>query len=216
MYAGLLPIKPLFLAKSRLAAYGDDRRRAIARALAEDALDLCARSDFLEWRVLTSDPAIRDLVNGLGIALLDDPGDGLNAALRAAVRSVADDGADAVVIVPSDVPLARPDDLLDVIDTGATSDVVVVPSATDGGTNALMLSPPTVTRPRFGPGSLEAHVRAAAQAGLRCSILDRDRLALDLDTVEDVTRFLEEPGALGTKTGPLLARFLESSAPGTD
>jgi 2-phospho-L-lactate guanylyltransferase (CobY/MobA/RfbA family) len=97
---------------------------------------------------------------------------------------------------------------VDVLDTGATSDLVVVPSRADGGTNALYMTPPDLIEPQFGPGSLAAHVREAEERKLRCSILPLERLVLDIDTIEDVDAFVQvtESGQ-GGRTGELLRQL---------
>ena len=67
-----------------------------------------------------------------------------------------------------DVPAL--DRLLDAADaalaagTGAPL-VVIAPADARDGTNALLLCPPGIIEPHFGPGSLEAHLRAARDAG---------------------------------------------------
>ena len=192
MDAGLLPVKRLADAKSRLReSYGEQARAGMAAALLEDALALCAAADFLRWWVVTEDAEVVERAQAAGLGALPDRGDGLNAALAGAAIELTAGGAASVTIVPSDVPLATRADIEDILDTGATSEMVVVPSARDGGTNALYLRPPDLTAPRFGRASLEAHVASAQALGVRCSILELPRLALDLDTPEDVAAFLE-------------------------
>ncbi|MDQ3646452.1 MAG: hypothetical protein M3345_05885, partial [Actinomycetota bacterium] len=94
--------------------------------------------------------------------------------------------------------------LEDLLDTGATSDVVLVPSTRDGGTNALYLSPPDVITPRFGPASLQAHLALAERLKLRCALLDLPRMALDLDTIEDAGELLERPDHGNSRTVAVL------------
>lgn len=179
------------MAKQRLAAHlSEDQRTELARALAWDALDLSGRCAFLDWWVVSDDPAIRSEARERGFRVVGDPGTGLNAALARGIRAVVEAGASSVTILPADLPLATADDVRDIVDTLATSTMVVVPSGGDGGTNALALSPPDVVEPRFGPGSLEAHVALASERNLRCSVLALDRLALDLDTRADIDGLL--------------------------
>jgi 2-phospho-L-lactate/phosphoenolpyruvate guanylyltransferase len=92
---------------------------------------------------------------------------------------------------------------VDLVDTGATSDVVVVPARIGGGTNALYLRPPALIEPSFGAGSLAAHVRAAEERGARCSILALPRMELDIDTPEDL-ELLMEIGS-GSSTAAVIA-----------
>jgi 2-phospho-L-lactate guanylyltransferase len=192
MDAGLIPVKRLDGAKARLGNRFDAAgRHRIATALLNDSLALCASTDFLKWWIVSDDSEVVAHAGEHGIEVLPDPGDGLNAALSFGARALAERGASSVTIVPSDIPLARPSDLEDILDTGATSPMVVVPSERDGGTNGLYLRPPQLTEPRFGPASLQAHLDSAQTLGIRCSILSLPRLALDLDTDDDVDAILE-------------------------
>ena len=208
MDAGLLPVKRLSDAKQRLGDVLDpDDRIRVGTALIEDALALCASVDFLTWFVVTEDDEVADAARGRGLTVVDDPGSGLNDALRVGIDEVGARGAASVTVVPADVPLAFKGDIEDLLDTGATSDVVVVPSERDGGTNALYLRPPGVLQPSFGPSSLRAHIDLAEQRGLRCSILNLPRLALDLDTIEDAHEVLKR-SRFPSRTSQVLADLI--------
>jgi 2-phospho-L-lactate guanylyltransferase len=189
---GLLPVKALAAAKQRLGPdFDPEERREIARALLEDALEMCVSTPFLRWWVVTADDAAASAARARGLDVVDDAGEGLNHALSTAVQAATDAGATSVTIIPADVPLGIRDDIVDLLDTGATSDLVLVPAPRDGGTNGLHMSPPGLVEPRFGPGSLQSYVELADRRGLRCSILSLERLTLDIDTMEDVAHFLE-------------------------
>jgi 2-phospho-L-lactate/phosphoenolpyruvate guanylyltransferase len=185
--AGLLPVKSLGEAKHRLGtSLGERARRALADALLQDALDLCRSTSGLEWFAVTGDPEVARRARGAGIGVLPDDRHSLNGSLAAALRGLSERGVRSATVLPADVPLASSEDVLDIMDTGEVSDVVVVPSASDGGTNALHLRPPALIRPAFGPGSFRAHVQAAERLSLRCSILELVRVMLDIDTVADL------------------------------
>lgn len=187
MDAGLLPVRSPRRAKSRLSArYKDPQRELLARALLADALDLCHACDFLRWWVISDDPEVLDDARARGLGTVTDAGLDLNDALEGGVAAATAEGAASIVVVPADVPLAQPVDLIDLLDTGATSDVVLVPSRAGGGTNGLYLSPPGALEPRFGPSSLTAYLAAAEARGLRCAILALVRLGADVDTPEDL------------------------------
>ena len=212
MDVGIVPVKRLDRAKTRLEALlGAEGRVDLAGALLEDALALCAATPALRWLVVSDDAAVLERAAGLGHAVVEDGGEGLNAALARACEAAAELGAVSVTIVPSDVPLARPADLQDVLDTGETSEVVLVPSG-DGGTNGMYLRPPGALPPRFGPASVSAHATAAEAAGLRCSLLPLERLALDIDTERDVDALLAHPDALASHGGRVLQRLRARSA----
>lgn len=213
MDAGLLPVKALARAKSRLAPLFDGtQRRAVATALLEDALDLCASVDFLDWWVVSEDDEVLRRASDAGLKTVTDPGQGLNAAVQAGIAEAVVAGAESLTVIPCDVPLAYEGDLVDLLDTGATSDIVLVPSGGDGGTNALFLSPPGLIEPAFGPGSLRRHIALAERERYRCSILSLPRLALDVDTPDDVDAFLASAGEFGGRSAKLLRKLREEPA----
>ena len=198
MDAGLLPVKRLRAAKQRLTGeLGEAGRLELARALLEDALARCEQTPWLRWWAITDDAEVEQAAVSRGLGLVADPSRGLNDALAEGIAAARAAGADSVTILPVDVPLATPEDVQDLVDTGATSDVVLAPARVDGGTNALYLSPPDVLAPRFGPASLRSHVTDAEAASLRCSILDLERIALDVDTIEDARLVAEHDNATG-------------------
>jgi 2-phospho-L-lactate guanylyltransferase len=207
MDAGLLAIKRPDQAKQRLGkAFTKSQRIEIAGAMSNDALDLCARADFLTWWVVTDGAEAARAADELGFHVVMDDGAGLNPALLKGLAAIDDAGVDSVTIIPADIPGARSEELQDVLDTGETSQLVVVPSG-DGGTNALYLRPPTLVEPRFGQGSLQAHLHVAEEQRIRCSVLPLESMALDIDTPEDVERFLEEGAGSTTRTYEVLSRL---------
>ena len=64
--------------------------------------------------------------------------------------------------------------------------MVVVPDRQNAGTNALLLEPPRVVAPSFGPGSRDRHLEAARAAGVPVQIRRPASLALDVDTPADL------------------------------
>jgi 2-phospho-L-lactate guanylyltransferase len=214
MDAGLLPVKALDKAKARLApGFGDVQRREVAEALLDDALALCQSVDFLQWWVVSEDDEVSARAAQAGLRTVADGGTGLNDAIRAGMNEALAGGAESLTVIPCDIPLAYRGDLVDLLDTGATSDVVLVPSGDDGGTNGLFLSPPDLIEPAFGPGSLRRHIALAERHGYRCSILSLPRLALDIDTVTDVDAFLAKAGEFGGRSAEVLRKLREEQAP---
>lgn len=207
MDAGILPVKRLDKAKQRLGEhFSDEARLQIARALLEDALRLCrSTSGFITWFVISDDPNVLDRAASYNLYGIKDESETLNGAVAYATRKVEMDGATSVTIIPSDAPLAFEGDLRDLVDTGTTSDLVLVPSERDGGTNAIYMRPPTLLDPQFGPQSLNAHMALANRIGLRCSMLVLPRLSLDIDTLEDVDTYLKRDALKTSATWRVLS-----------
>ena len=211
MDAGILPVKSLKRAKGRLSEGFDEAGRSeVARALLEDALNLCQSAPFFTWWVTSDDDEALTLAHTYGFNTVKDQTGTLNGALQQAVVQAKAEGAQSVTMIPSDIPMAYSGDLRDLLDTGSTSEVVVVPSSRDGGTNGLYLRPPDILTPRFGQKSLQAHLMQAERLGYRCSILVLPRLALDIDTVEDVDEFLRKDTIGTSQTAAVLKRLRPS------
>jgi 2-phospho-L-lactate/phosphoenolpyruvate guanylyltransferase len=204
--SGLVPIKSPARAKQRLAdAIDAAAHEELTRALLDDALALCAASDDVRWWVVSDDEGVRAEAQRHGFDVVADGGSGLNDAISVGLKVVSSEGADSVLVIPGDVPLAHSEDVDDILDTGAFSEVVVVPAA-DGGTNGLYFDLPTEFGPSFGDDSLRAHAETADRLSLRCTVLDLPRLSVDLDTPEDARRILEI-GEGGGRTFEVLERL---------
>ena len=93
--------------------------------------------------------------------------------------------------------------------------VVIVPDRHGAGTNALLLSPPDVIEPSFGPGSFARHAARAHAAGTVVRVAEIRSLGLDVDTPDDL-RVLRDALAArpdgAPRTRELLACLL-SAAP---
>jgi 2-phospho-L-lactate guanylyltransferase len=187
--AAIIPVGTLEGAKTRLAGSLDAEERhdlvtgllgrTVAAALAVERL-----SDVV---VVSPDREVLRLATESGARTLRQRSSGLNAGLREARGDVVAGDADAVLIVPVDLPFvtaAAIDQLVDrlVVDRPA---VVLVTDRHATGTNALGLRPPDVIDVAFGPGSRAAHHKRAVAAGAEYAEVDGP-LAFDLDTPDDL------------------------------
>jgi 2-phospho-L-lactate guanylyltransferase (CobY/MobA/RfbA family) len=85
-----------------------------------------------------------------------------------------------------------------------------VPSRDGTGTNAIARTPPDVVPSRFGPNSLAIHLQEAERAGVACTIMNHDRIGLDIDEPAEIDLLLER-GA-GTETFKFLSEIKRSRA----
>ena len=90
-----------------------------------------------------------------------------------------------VALLPGDCPLVEGFELDRELEAQAPG-VAVIPDHHGDGTNGLILAPPDVISPSFGPGSRTRHHRLAREAGVRCRVATIPSLALDLDTADDL------------------------------
>jgi 2-phospho-L-lactate/phosphoenolpyruvate guanylyltransferase len=177
-------------AKSRLAGALDPLQRTeLALAMLSDVLDVCRRSGLAGTVAVVDAPAARTVAEARGALVISDSGAGdMNAAVEAGVQSALKRGARTVIVVPGDVPVLSSADLQALLNAaGDAPRAVVVGASRDGqGTNALLLRPPDVIAPGFGPPSVGRHVLAGRAAGARSVVRSHLGLALDIDTPNDL------------------------------
>jgi 2-phospho-L-lactate guanylyltransferase len=184
----ILPIKPFAAGKQRLAEeLTPGPRAALAQAMFSDVLVALRRSRGVHRVVvITGDRVAQRLAAGYGASVLDDAQQGHNAAAARAIDWAVREGEPAVLLVPGDCPLADPTEIDALIADHRGERTLIVPDRHGTGTNALLLTPPTILMPSFGPGSCARHAAAAAAVGALHSVTAVPTLALDVDTPEDL------------------------------
>lgn len=138
-----------------------------------------------EIAVVTGDRTAESAASGGRVTVLRDPVQaGQSEAALIGIRHALATGCDRALLVPGDTPLLEPGDVVRLI--SAATDVVIVPDRHGTGTNALVLSPPDVIAPSFGPDSCARHVAAAEAAGVPHRVEEVPGLRLDVDTPADL------------------------------
>jgi 2-phospho-L-lactate/phosphoenolpyruvate guanylyltransferase len=187
--AAVLPIKSFAEAKQRLR---DDMsphdRRALVEAMYADALVALGRVHALERIVVVSgDRVAQRIAGGYGATVIEDDEPGHNAAAMNGIRALLEDEVERALLVPGDCPLLSPDDLNALLSHPAGErSALIVPDRHGTGTNALLLTPPDVLTPSFGPDSRRRHEANASAAGIEAEVVELDSLALDVDTPDDL------------------------------
>ncbi len=175
----LVPVKAFHQAKKRLGAtLTDPERVALVRAMATHVVSACAP---LPVAVVCDDESVARWASELGAAVVWEPGQGLNGAVRAGVERLARAGAQWVTIAHGDLPRARGLGSLQPF-AGAT----LVPDRRDDGTNVLRLPAGCDFHFAYGPGSFRAHRAEAVRLGLPVRVLRDPDLAYDVDWPADV------------------------------
>ena len=201
----IIPVKGFENAKQRLSALlsGEERRR-LCQAMMEDvliAVEACPLVD--EVMVITNDLAAIELAEGYGALILPEPAEaGLIPAVVHASQALTEAGIDQMLFLPGDVPLVTPEELEVILDgfSPAGPGLALVPADDLGGTNCLLASPPGVVDFQFGIDSFRKHVKAAQMAGLEPTVLKLPGLGLDIDTPDDLKRFMDRLAFLGTES----------------
>jgi 2-phospho-L-lactate/phosphoenolpyruvate guanylyltransferase len=187
--AAILPIKSFDQAKQRLrhelAAHD---RRALVEAMFADALVALGRVSSLERIVVVSgDRVAQRIAGGYGATVVEDDERGHNTAAARGIASAEQAGIERALLVPGDCPLLSPDDLnVLLFHPAGERSALIVPDRHGTGTNALLLTPPDVLAPSFGPDSRRRHLADANAAGVPAEVVELESLGLDVDTPEDL------------------------------
>lgn len=185
----VVPVKGFRKAKSRLVPYlGRARSSQLARAMLMDVLEVLNQSARLSGiLVVTGDEDAAEIAKRYNANVLTDPTEaGTNAAVRAGIRHAVEIGAQACVVVHSDIPFLQSSELIAVIDSLADAPVVIVPAHGDGGTNVLGLCPPRIIDTAFGQDSFAKHLALIDQVGVGVKIMRLNGAAHDIDTPIDL------------------------------
>jgi len=207
----VVPIKETSDAKRRLAGVlCAARRQELALAMFEDVLaTLTGVRELGSIVVVTVDPAAAAIAARYG-ARVSNAGarEGHTGAVAAAARELA---AEAMLTLPGDIPLVEADDIRQLIDVhrhatgrGARA-FTIVPAWDERGSNAILCSPAAAVPLRFGADSFLPHLAAARRCAIEPTVARMPRIALDVDTPDDLALFLAAPSP--TRTRALLEQW---------
>ena len=184
-------IKDFNSAKQRLQpALGHKARRELARRNAQLAVRAAAAGDRV--LVVAGSDEVAALALEWGVEVLAEPRqEGQNVAAARGIATAVEGGADAVLLLSSDLPLVTVDAVRDVLESAARMKApvaVAVPAVGRGGTNALYLRPPHAIALHFGSDSLAKFRQEALSRGVEFALHHSDAMALDLDEPGDLAR----------------------------
>jgi len=186
-----VPVKSLSRAKRRLSpALTGLERGALTLAMLEDVLDVALSVPGWETWVVSPDEVALEIAARRGAKPVPEAKPPLANAIRQVEAEAKDQGASALAILPTDVPLVTVDTLHGALRTlGA---VVLARSADGSGTSLLLRRPPRAIPARFGPDSFQRHLQLAAQRDLPVAVVERPELSFDVDRPDDILTLLAD------------------------
>jgi 2-phospho-L-lactate guanylyltransferase len=215
----VVPVKDTAEAKQRLAGVlSPAQRRELALAMLDHVLAvLSSVPELAGILVVTVDPeaaavaaSYRARVSAAGAR------EGHSGAIAAAAGELAARGTD-LLTVPGDIPLVEAADIRELLSAHyeevrrSSRGFSIVPARDRRGSNAVLCSPADAVPLRFGNDSFLPHLSAARACGIEPRILELPRIALDIDSPEDLARWLAIPSC--TRARGLLDQWRKDEFP---
>ena len=183
------------------------QRRQLALAMFEQVLTtLAAMRELAGIRVVTVDPAAAPSPPAMARRFRTRRArGGHTGAVAAAAQRLATEGF-GLLALPGDIPLVRRADIRQLLAAhrGARA-FTIVPAHDRRGSNAVLCTPAAAVPLRFGDDSFFPHLAAARACGIEPQVVDLPRIALDIDTPDDLAQLLEARPA--TPVHALLAQW---------
>lgn len=196
----LVPVKAFAGAKTRLEGFLSREECAqLAAHMLLDVLRALGATPLVSGiSIVGNEPRLAALTAGSGARLLSEPtGVDYRQALGDVAAGLAAQGVRNLLVLPADLPTLSAADVTQLIESH-TGGISLCPAARDGGTNALLLSPPTAIPFLYGPDSAKRHLQAARTMGMAARHTELAGFARDIDTPDDVHWLLEQRIACAT------------------
>ena len=190
----IVPVKELAHSKSRLAAVLPAEDRAeLTRQLLRRTLRVLGQAPGAAGVIVVSrDTAVAQIAATYGaIPLAEKVGAGLNGAIRLGLQKAAAMGTSQVLILPSDLPFLRVEDVAVMGDPSSPA-ILIANDRNGTGTNALRLPLPTEFWVQYGRNSYHKHLAEARRLNLTIHTITSATLQFDLDTPQDWREFVTQ------------------------
>jgi 2-phospho-L-lactate guanylyltransferase len=204
MVVAVVPLKNLKLAKSRLSnILAEGERQELVLAMFDDVLVSLRESPFIEKIFLVADKYFNPIADVQMITEIKNRG--YDEAIIEALKDSRVNQAQAMLILPADLPLVSTDELDTLIRDQENGSIRIAGARDQDGTNALVMKPPSLLATSFGVGSFERHKKFAKALSVKIEEINLPGLSFDVDTEKDLIDFVQ------TKSDTRTYRFLDES-----
>lgn len=204
MVVAVVPIKNLKLAKSRLSnILAEGERQELVLAMFDDVLVSLRESPFIDKIFLVADKYFNPIADVQTITEIKNRG--YDEAIIEALKDSRVNQAQAMLILPADLPLVSTDELDTLIRDQEDGSIRIAGARDQDGTNALVMKPPSLLATSFGVGSFERHKKFAKALSVKIEEVNLPGLSFDVDTEKDLIDFVQ------TKSDTRTYRFLDES-----
>lgn len=204
MVVAVVPLKNLKLAKSRLSnILAEGERQELVLAMFDDVLVSLRASHFIDEIFLVADKYFDPVADVQMITEIKNRG--YDEAIIEALKDSRINQAQAMLILPADLPLVSRDELNTLIRDQEDRSIRIAGARDQDGTNALVMKPPHLLATSFGVGSFKRHKKFAKALSVKIEEVNLPGLSFDVDTEKDLIDFVQ------TKSDTRTYRFLDES-----
>ncbi|MGQ0772698.1 MAG: 2-phospho-L-lactate guanylyltransferase [Nitrososphaerota archaeon] len=195
--AAIIPVKTFSKAKTRLGL-PEDKTEALCKLMLDEVLSTISKSQISKTVMVSSDESALGIGKKYGVeAVIEQKENGVNAAVALPEKYLLENGFDASVVFPQDIPLLQPHDIASLLAFYKTpKSLLVVPSRKFDGTNALLRSPVNIVETHYDEDSYKIHLTTGKARSIPTSFVLISRIMWDVDDVSDlefIMRNIEKP-----------------------
>lgn len=179
----------------------DERSRLSSLMLAGTLEVLASAQSLKQVLVVSGDRRAQEIATRYGAKFLyEEKESGVNSAVAIADDYCIQEGADATVVIPQDLPLLDAVDISMACSLAESEEkcIVICPSFRYDGTNLLLRKPPAAIKTYYDNDSYEAHIKTARGLRIPVKLFFSKKLMADIDTPEDAKQLARESGTSKT------------------
>lgn len=195
--ASVIPVKTFSKAKSRLGL-SQEKTQQLCKIMLDEVLSTISQSQANKIIMISRDEEAFGIAKKYNaVEIFEEKENGVNAAVALSEKYLKENGFDASIVFPQDIPLIRPQDIDTLIQfQKTTQSLIVVPSRKFDGTNALLRSPFDVMETHYDEDSYKIHLTTAKSRNIPTSFVLINRMMWDIDDRSDlefIMRNIEKP-----------------------
>lgn len=184
----IVPVKTFSKAKKRLNL-PPEKIEILCRLMLNEVLDTISHSSVIEKIALvTKDENVFEIGKKFGcVEILDEKELGVNNAVSLADKFFSEEGLDATIVFPQDIPLMQAEDIQTLFNFQSSNPcALIVPSRKFDGTNALFRTPTNLMETHYDEDSYKIHLNTAEKHGASSALVLIRRIMLDVDDLNDL------------------------------
>ena len=184
--AAIIPVKTFAKAKTRLQL-PQKAKDALCKLMFEEVLKTIIDSDIDTVIVVSKDKDAIEIGKSYDvIQIIDNNETGVNNAVSLADKYLANNGFDASIVFPQDIPFMQREDIDNLLKFSSSNSVLVVPSRRFDGTNALLRSPVNIMETHYDEDSYKIHLQTGRKHTRNTSLVLIRRIMMDVDNNDDL------------------------------